>query len=556
MNYVQEYIDKIRSSEIITGKKVKQLYFNIIEPVLRGDHPKYYFDEKKGEKFIKFVEGFCRQSKGEWCGKPIKLLLFQKAKYQAIFGILRRSDGRRRFREVFDVRGRKNGKSTENAALGLYLELIEPGAEIYVAATVAGQARRVWEESQSIIDQSEDLQEEFGYKVFPSPEIYTKNGKSKYKVLSKNVKQFDGLNASGAIIDEVHELPRQIYDILQQSTSARREALLSMITTAGFVRGALYDDTYDYATKVLDGVVEDDTFYPLIYELDDPKEIDDEACWIKANPALDVIKNRDALRRNVIKMKTDLNFANTVKTKDFNILGIENKAWLAPEDFIVTDCYTDEELKQFDNTIVLGGFDLSRTGDMTAFNTLLFDKVKHRPIAITMYWITKKYYDEQIQSNSKIPWSSFVDRGLVRISGTNIIDYHDIAQYVVENFKNHGWMYQFINYDSWSAPYLIEELVSMGYSKDTCLIPTHQGAKTLSIPMQTLEAHLKEKIICYQNNPVTKWCLSNVQLEQDRNGNYMPKKNDDRRERKIDGVATILNCYVSLCANMDFYLNE
>ena len=555
MNYVREYIDKLKNGEIVACEKIKKWYIGHIEPIIDDLDEKYYFDEEEGERFIKFAK-LCKQSKGEWYGKPIDLCLFQKAKYQAIFGIFRRSDGLRRFREIFDVRGRKNGKSTENSILGLYLTLEEPGAEIYVAATVFSQARRIWEESQSMIDSEVVFQKRFKYKVFPTPTIYTTH-KSTYKVLSKNVKTFDGLNASGAIIDEVHELPRQIYDILKQSMSVRKQPLLSMITTAGFVREGLFDDIYDYAKKVVDGVFEDDTFFPLIYELDSPNEIEDSSCWIKANPALGVIKSVEFLDSNVHRMQGDMNFANSVKIKDFNIIGVDNNAWLSYEDFNVETIYAEDELKSFDNTYCIGGFDLSRTGDMTAFTTLLFDTKKHKIIALTMYWITSDFLNKQLEDKAcKVPWQAWIDRGLIRISGKNLIDYHDIANYVSSLFQQHGYMYQAINYDSYSAQYLIEELASMGYAKDYCLKATPQGYKTLSVPMQTLEAHLKQKKICYQNNPVTKWCLSNVELVQDRNGNYMPQKNQNNSNRKIDGVATILNCYVSLCENMSYYLDE
>lgn len=555
MNYVKEYIDKLKSGEIIVCEKIKKWYVNHIEPIINDLDPTYYFDEEEGERFIKFSK-LCKQSKGEWYGKPIELCLFQKAKYQSIFGIFRRSDGLRRFKEIFDVRGRKNGKSTENAVLGLYLTLEEPGAEIYAAATVFSQARRIWEESQSMIEAEPLFQKRFKSKVFPTPTIYTAK-KSTFKVLSKNVKTFDGLNASGSIIDEVHELPRQIYDILKQSMSVRKQPILSMITTSGFVRGGLFDDIYDYSKKVIDGVFNDDTLFPLIYELDNPSEINESSCWIKANPALGVIKSLESLSDNVHRMQADLNFANSVKIKDFNIIGVDNNAWLSYEDFNVEDEYSIDELTKFDNTVCLGGFDLSRTGDMTAFTTLLFDKDKHRPIAITMYWITSDFLNKQLEDRScKVPWQAWIDRGLVRISGKNLIDYHDVANYVIGNFTAHGYMYQFINYDAYSAQYLVEELASMGYAKDLCLKPTHQGYKTLSVPMQTLEAHLKSKKICYQNNPVTKWCLSNVELVQDRNGNYMPQKNQNNLNRKIDGVATILNCYVSLCENMQYFLEE
>lgn len=557
MNYVQRYIDKIKSGEILVSKKVRKLYLNIIEPIIKDEDPKYYFNEKRGSKFIKFAEGFCKQSKGKWVGKEIKLMLFQKAKWQAIMGIAYRETDLRRFEEIFDVRARKNGKSTENAALGDYVTLMEPGSEIYVAATVSAQARRVWEESKSMIVQSKELGKYLDHKVYPSPTISRKDGLSTYKILSKTVNTFDGLNVKVAIIDEVHELKRAIYDILKQGTSAQEQPLVSMITTAGFVREGLFDDMYDYSSKVLDGIIEDDRLFPLIYELDDEKEIEEEDMWIKANPAIDIIKKREDLAYNVQRMKEDRNFANTVKTKDFNIIGTEEKAWLSFEELNVPDAYTEEELRQFDNSLVLGGFDLSRTQDITAFTTLLFDKEAHRPIAITMYWITANFFKAQTEGStpSKVPWAAWLERGLIRISGTELIDYHDVANYVISNFQRHGWMYQFINYDSYSAQYLIEELASLGYMKEHCLKATRQGAITLSIPMQTLEAHLKENIICYQNNPVTKWMLSNVQLVKDRNGNYMPKKYDDKRDRKIDGVATILNCYVSLTQNIDYYLN-
>lgn len=550
-NYIQQYIKSIESGDIKVCRRIKQLYLGVIKPIIEGNDDKYYFDIKKGSKFIEFAEKYCKQSKGEWNGRPLKLLLFQKAKYQCIFGILRREDDRRRFREVLDIRGRKNGKSTEYAALGLYLTLEKKGAEVYAAATVSTQARRIWEESKYMIQQSDAIAELLKYKEYPSPMIYSNERNSYYRVLSKNVKSFDGLNASCAIIDEIHELARQIYDVLQQSMSTRTEPLLSMITTAGFQRAGLFDDKYKYACEVLEGIVPDEKIFPLIYELDSNIEVDDEECWIKANPAIDEIKSREFLRDNVAKMKSEPNFANTVKVKDFNLIGVADKSWLSYDEFNIEDVYTD--ISRFDNTICLGGFDLSKTSDLTAFTTLLFDKEKHRPIAISMYWITQKFYNDETSRGSLMPWPAWIERGLVRVSGIEAIDYHDVAEYLRENFAKHGWIYQYINYDRWSARYLVKEIASLGYSEKHCLIPTAQGPKTLSIPMQTLASHLISKVLCYQNNQVTKWCLSNVQVEQDRNGNILPVKRTD--SAKIDGVATILNCYVSLCDNMDYYLN-
>lgn len=550
-NYILEYIEKFEKGEIIVPKKIKQMYAKI-KPIVLGEDDKYYYDEKKGNRPIQFLETFCKQSKGKWHGKTMELMLFQKAKLQSVFGILHRDTGLRRFNEVFDVRARKNGKTQELAGLGLYLMIAdgERGAEIYTAATNYAQAKRVWDESKNMIDQSPDLASVLRHRTFPESEILMDRTMSVYKPLSKNVKSMDGLNANAATIDEVHELPRAIYDILKQSMSVREQPLLTMITTAGFVREGLFDDMYSYASKVLDGTVEDDTLFALIYELDSEDEMYDEDMWIKANPAIDVIKDREMLRQNVERMKTDLNFAKTVKVKDFNIIDVEEHAWLTYNEF---NNDTIVDISKYNNTMAIGGFDLSRTNDLTAFSTLFYDKELDKFVFDTMYWMPEAKYKEV--ESGKIPYRQWVDRGLIRLCPGNIIDYKMISSYVYnEMVMERGITYLKIHYDAYSATYLVKELESLGFS-ESVLIRTQQNYKTLSIPMQTLESHLSEGRVIYQNNPVTKWNLSNVQLVLDRNGNYMPKKIDDKKERKIDGAVTMINCYVGLVDNYDSFIS-
>lgn len=576
MNDLREYIDRIRDGSAIVPKTIRKWYLEHIDPIVRGEDPTYLYDERAGRAVVAFCETFCRQSKGDWVGRPLSLMLFQKARLEAVFGILRREDGKRRFREVLDVRGRKNGKSTELAAVALYLTFMEKGAEVYCAATVASQARRIWEESQSMIDQDPDLQEVFGYKVFPCPTIYTRKTathpiSSSFKVLSSNVSTFDGLNASAAFIDEIHALPRAIYDILKQSMSARSQPILFMSTTAGFVRGGLYDDEIQYARKVIDGTIEDEELFPAIYELDDPSEMDDERMWVKANPGIGRIKSLPLLRSNYRRCKEgDVNFANTVKTKDFNIIGVSDTSWL--EASLINagafGPYTEEEvgragtetqerfIARFDGTQIVAGYDLSRTGDMTALTYLLFDREKGAIVAVPMYWITNKFLESSVAHQSKVPFRQWIDRGIVRIGGDNAIDYRLIAQYLEEIRSRHGYIVQYIGYDPWSATYLTRELEEIGYStgENGCQVPVRQGFKSLSIPMQELEAALRDGRICYLNNPVMKWNLANVQLVQDANGNMMPGKDKEKSANKIDGVATLLDCLYIYCQDPGFYL--
>ncbi len=567
MDYVSEYIRAIESGEILVNRKIRKWYCEHIKPIIEGTNEKYYYDEAKGEKIILFIEKFCRQRKGVYADKPLKLMLFQKAKWQAIMGILDRKTGYRRFKEIFDVRGRKNGKTTELAAVALYLVREELGAEVYVSASTLKQAKLLWDEAKSMVKRNPDLSANtspkrgrighgvYNWKTFPQSEIYIDDRDAHLIALAANLEALDGLNASTAIIDEVHVLYRDIYDLLKQSqtSTSRKQPLLHMISTAGFLRGGLYDDIYEYAINVLDGIAEDDSFFPLIYDMDDVSQIKDEKYWILANPGIDVIKSRYELKILVKRMSTDINLEHTVQTKDFNIRGVENKVWLPFDVFNNEEIYTEEQIKQL-SRLVIGGFDLSRTGDLTAYSTLYFDREKGKIVADTMYWITQHFYESELDKNSKVPWRAWVERGLVRISGVNSINYHDITEWVQSKFHVEELMYQFIAYDSYSAQYLVDELAAAGYQKGHCLIPVIQGFKSLSIPMQTLENDLKEKRLVYQNNPVTKWCFSNVELVQDRNGNLMPKKVDDNYKRKIDGVATILNCYYALINNQSLFM--
>lgn len=558
MDYTKEYINKIKSGELVVGQLIKRWYLEHIEPIIEDKDEQFYYDPEDGLRFINFSEKFCRQSKGDYVGKLLVLDLFQKAKWQSIFGIKWRSTGTLRFMEIFDVRGRKNGKSTEHSALGLFMELNEKGAEVYVAATVYAQARRIWDDAVYMVDNDPYLKDAMTHKVFPQCILSPKKGSSStFKVLSSNVGSFDGLNSSCVIIDEAHALSRSIYDILKQSTSSRSYYLISIIGSAGFERGGLFDDTREYCINVINWVITDYKIFPLLYELDAIEEMYKESCWIKANPGLGTIKKIEALRDNISRMKEDPNFANTVKVKDFNIIGIANKAWLDYETINNPKTYSDEFLETLKNRVVIGGFDLSRTGDLTCFNTLIPLPEKKELLAIPIFFATERFLKQQIEEkNSKVPWGAWLERGFVRICGTDLIDYHDISNHVMQMFREKGWIYQRIGYDRYSAQYLIDELDSMGFTKNKCLLPVAQGAKTLSIPMQTLESHLRNKVLVYQNNPVLKWMFTNVELVQDRNGNYMPKKMNDTKTKKIDGVATLLNCYVELIENYSYYMGE
>lgn len=282
MNYIKEYYNKISIGEIIAGKKVIKIYKRLLEES-ENNSLSFYFDEEIGERPINFIETFCKQAEGE-IGKPIKLELFQKAYIQALFGFLNRDTNTRRFNETMFLVGRKNGKTTMLSAIALYMMIAdgEGSAECYSVATKKDQASKAFKSAVAMRSQSPEIRAIVNKR---RTDMYMPSTFSSFEPLSSDSDTLDGLNAHLVIIDELHAIKdRNLYEVMKQSTSSRRQPLVVMITTAGTVRECIFDDIYAYANNVLDGTVKNDAFLPVLYELDKTEEWKDIKCWAKANP--------------------------------------------------------------------------------------------------------------------------------------------------------------------------------------------------------------------------------------------------------------------------------
>ena len=305
MNYIREYYNKIQSGEVVVSEKVSKVYKKLLHEI---EHPgKHIFDEKKAERPIEFIERFCKHSKGEWAGHAIKLELFQKAYISALFGFIDKDTGLRRFRETLFMVGRKNGKSTLLAGIALYMLIgdHEPGAEIYSVATKKDQARIIFDETRNMVSQSPQLRSLIRKR---KTDLYCDSVMGKMQALGKNSDTLDGLNSNCVIMDELHGVrDRNLYEVLKQSQSARRQPLMIMITTAGTIRECIFDDMYTYAKNIIDGTVKDDTFLPVIYELDKREEWKNPKAWQKANPGLGSIKKVEDLEVKVNRAKNSPN---------------------------------------------------------------------------------------------------------------------------------------------------------------------------------------------------------------------------------------------------------
>ncbi len=543
VNYIKQYWQEMKAGNIIVSKRIYKQYEKLVNDM--AHHDRYIFDEQKAMRPIKFIESFCRHSKGELAGKPLVLDLFQKAYISALFGFVDKETGYRRYTESFFFVGRKNGKTTMLSAIALYMLMAdgESGSEVYSVASKRDQANILFDQAHEMIKQSPDLNRNIRKR---KSDLYFAHNFSKMQSLGKNSNSLDGLNAHLVVIDELHSIQdRNLYEVMKQSQSARTQPLLIMITTAGTHRGTIFDDLYEYACNVVDGNFIDDNFLPIMYELDHKAEYKLPDAWQKANPALGVSKKVEDLERKVARAKNNANDLTGILTKDFNIREVANNAWLTFEAINNTDTF---DIEDFRNCYAIGGADLSITTDLSCATLLFVDPETEIRYVHQMYWLPEDNLYKRVHDD-KIPYDKWHEQGLLRLCSGNTIDYSDITAWFIEMMNDYDISPLWIYYDNYSARYFVSEMEMNGFK----MIRTPQGAKTLSLPMQNLGADLEKHKVNYNNNPILKWNLTNTGVETDRNGNIVPIKNQSAK-RRIDGVASLLDAYVGLFDNYEEFL--
>lgn len=543
MDYVTQYLNAIKAGKCIVSKRTRRQYEQLVDDI---NNPKggYVFDQKKAEKPIQFIERFCKHSKGEWAGQPLKLQLFQKAFISALFGFVDASTGYRKYRETLFYVSRKNGKSVMLSGLALYMLIAdnEAGAEVYSVASKKDQAKIIYEETYNMIRQSPDLLQVVKKR---KSDLYFSLTFSKFQPLGKNSDTLDGLNSHLVIIDELHSIKdRNLYEVMKQSQSARRQPLLVMITTAGTIRECIFDDMYKYACGVCDGTIDDPHFLPLIYELDNKEEWLDPMKWEKANPGLNTIKKLDDLISKVERAKQSPRDLTGVLVKDFNVIQTVASTWLTFDDAKNAETFSLEAFKGY---YCIGGADLSRTGDLTAATLLFMDKQEKRYVT-QMYFLPKDNFEQRVH-DEKIPYDKWLEAGLLRLCEGNSINYSDVTAWFMEMVEKYDVTPAWIYYDPYSAAYWVQEMQNNGFNMVKCF----QGVKTLSLPMQQLGADLAAKKVNYNNNPLLLWCITNTGVKTDVNGNIQPIKATSPKYR-IDGLASLLDAYVGLLDHYNEYL--
>ena len=550
MNYPKQYLEAIQSGEEVVSDKVRKVYEREVgwmsEPP--EDFP-FYFDEAEGLRHIEFIQRFCKHSKGRFSGKPVVLELFQKAKIQLAFGWRWKETDFRRFREVFDLRGRKCGKSTETAAVewDMLINDKEQGPEVYCTANKKDQADIIYQECVNMRLQSPALK---AITKKRQSDIYCDFNFGKIKCLASDTSTMDGLNPSFFSLDELHAMKNsQLYDVMIQGQSMRDQPLAWLITTNGMVREGFFDSHYAYAEQVAMWTVQDYTFLPLLYELNNRNDWQDPKHWPEANPGLGKIKSIKTLEQFVERAKADASFLPTVMTKDFNKPATQFASWLTFEELVNEETFTMEQVSK---SYAIGGCDLSAVGDLTCATLLIRKPDNNKIYVLQKYFIPQSKLDYLDKTKSKeAPYKLWAEQGWLHICEGAQVNYSAVTAWFVEMVEKYDIRPLWVCYDRALSGYWVPEMVEYGFD----LEKTAQGPFTWNQPMREMQAAFHEHRVVYNNNPILRWCLANTGKKSTKTDSIeMIQPVKIQQNRRIDGMVSLLNAWVGYVKHYDEYV--
>lgn len=548
MTEFELYFSQIYDGKINSSEKMKRQSERLLNQYACPGE--FHFDYDIAQKHIEFMERFCKLPTGR-IGQPLKLELFQKARFQAIFGFVD-DNNLRQYNEVLIIEGRKNGKTTETAAveIDMLCNDNEGSPQIYNIATMLEQAKLGFNAAHKMVIQSPALSKHVKKRA---ADLYFPLNMGYIKALASNSNSLDGLDVHCAVIDELAAIKnRDIYDLIKQAMGARQQPLLFCITTNGFVRNGIFDAQYEYAKKIIYGEVDNKRFLPFIYELDNPEEWLKEETWVKANPGLGTIKTFDYMRQMVDKAIADPTFKPTVMVKDFNIPQTSESAWLRFEDL------NNEELIPTDAKFkyCIGGMDAADSVDLAAAKAICMRRGDPKIYIKQMYWLPQAVIDKYENEGNRrgrdsVPYELWRQQGKLRTTEGGKVDKKVFLDWFLELRDKEGVFPLYIGYDPWHIDDSLLRAFQGAFGK-RAMIPIRQGIATLSQPMKDMEADFKQHLFVYDNHPIDKWCLINTCVKTDINGNIQPIKGLNPTQR-IDGTLALIDAYVVLRDKFDEY---
>ena len=527
-NYIQEYYHKIQTGEIVAGRWIVLLYEKVVAGLRDG---LFYFDARKANRAIDFVETFCHHCEGR--DDLITLELWQKATVCLMFGIVD-ADGLRIYREVFMVMGRKNGKSLFASALIAYMTYLdgEYGAKIYCLAPKLEQAAIVYENFYKMTQREPELSALVKKR---RSDVYLEETNSSVRPLAFNAKKSDGFNPHLTICDEIASWPaeqgRKQYEVMKSALGARKQPMILSISTAGYVNDGPYDELMTRSTAYLLGNSEERRLLPILYIIDDVSHWDDLNELRKSNPNMGVSVSEDFFVEEIAIARNSMSKRAEFMTKYCNIKQSSVSAWI-PYD--VVDAVTKEQycLEDFRSSYCVGGIDLSQTTDLTACCVVIERSGK-------LYTFARFFMPENkidvLQEREGVPYRLYVSQGLIQPSGENFVDYNDCFEWFRMLVEQYEILPLKVGYDRYSAQYLVQQMQQYGFHMDDVF----QG-ENLTPVIHEADGLLRDKTLQLGGNNLLKAHFLNVAMKQNEETRKIrPVKIESRCH--IDGFVAVID---------------
>ena len=546
-SFLLRYKGEIEYGKILVGQELYLELQNLSDDLQHNDE--YFYDTSAAMIRMNFMEGCIRLTKSPYYGKPMVLMLWQKAFIESLYSFKMArelKDNKKiidRFKKALLLIARKNTKSETCSALANAEFIVgNEGADIVCSSNDDAQSSIVYD----AIDLMRQLYDPDSLDTKRNQRfILNKGTNTKIFKMSDRTRNKEGRNIDFAILDESHEmLKNTIAKSIEQSQSLKENPKFIEITTEGFVVDGFLDDELRKARAIIFG--EDDSisasrFLPWLYTQDSEQEIfQNPKSWVKSNPTLGIIKRWDYLQEQVDlakKSKPDRIF---VLSKDFNIKQNAVESWLNVEEY---DYPAKYDIEDFRGSYCLGHVDLAETTDLCCCKALVMrpnDPVKY---IITMYFIPMSKLDpEKDDHNSGAKYKEWAQQGYITICEGNDIDLTMCADWFYSLLSKHGIKLYKCGYDQKFAKDWINRMEEYGWTKQYGELEIiMQNAQTLNNALLLVESDLKMRLINYDENPVDKWCFSNSCLKVNDLRQAMCVKTEN--SKKIDGSVTLISLY-------------
>ena len=458
---IHAYLRAIRDGTEIVGKWVRLLYERIDRGIRDGT---YRYDAGKADRAVRFLERFMRHNKGPLAPGPLTLSLWERALIAAIFGVLG-EDGRRAFREIFLVVGRKCGKTLLCGGIILYEAYCdgEFGSEIYCVGPKMDQADLCYAAF------------EFAMEHEPALSRRTRKRKTDHLVpatnttirkIAFNEKKADGYSPSLTVADEIASWPAarglRMYEVLVSGAGARTEPLTLAISSGGYIDGGPFDELYKRGTRYLLGDSRETQLLPVLYMIDDLEKWDDPTELRKSLPGLGVSVREEFIRHQIEIAKESPSKKGEFLTKYCNIKQNATAAWLSTA-IVEAACGDALDPEAFRGCYCVGGVDLSQTRDLTACCIVV--ERDGELYVFAQFFLPRQRLEEAVRRD-QIPYDLYVQRGLLQLSGENFVDYHDCFDWSRRVVEVWGMYPLKVGYDRYSAQYLVQDMAAYGFHMD------------------------------------------------------------------------------------------